>query len=120
MPHARELTSLVAHGRISGAVYAGSLKDLYCVLRKHMDEETVRSLIARLMRIYTVRGVDVGICEEALVSDEPDFEDGIVRALAEHDRADYIVTRDAAAFSSCLIKAVDAARLLEIVASTGW
>ena len=49
---------------------------------------------------------------EALASDEPDFEDGMVRACAEHEGATVIITRDKKAFTASAIPALPAAEFL--------
>ena len=53
----------------------------------------------------------------ALNSDEPDFEDGIIRACAELNGADFIITRDKAAFAHSKVRSVTAAEYLEIARS---
>ena len=51
----------------------------------------------------------------ALHAGEPDFEDGLVRACAELNDVDFIITRDAAAFRKSRVRSVSAAEYLEIV-----
>ena len=53
----------------------------------------------------------------ALNSGEPDFEDGIVRACAELNRADFIITRDKATFAHSKVRSVTASEYLEIARS---
>ena len=48
----------------------------------------------------------------AIDSDEPDYEDGLVRAVAEESGIDCIVTPDAAAFHASPVPAKDAAAVL--------
>ena len=48
------------------------------------------------------------------MSDEPDFEDGIVRACAERWKADYIISRDEKAYANSHIKRVTAEEYLRI------
>ena len=43
------------------------------------------------------------IAEQAFRSEEPDFEDGIIRASAEAAGCDVIVSRDIKAFATCQI-----------------
>ena len=45
---------------------------------------------------------------------EPDFEDDLVRAVAELEGADFIITRDSAAFAKSKVKSVTAAEYLEL------
>ena len=41
-------------------------------------------------------------------SDEPDFEDGLIRAVAEDNDADVIVTRDVETFLHSSVRLMDA------------
>ena len=50
----------------------------------------------------------------SLESNEPDFEDGLIRACAELNDMDFIITRDEAAFRKSTVRAVDCAEFLSI------
>ena len=95
-------------------VPAGSLKDAYCILcRKYHDERIVRERLrgfSKIVRLGELTGEVAGL---ALSSDEPDFEDGIVRATAELAGVEAIVTRDAGAFASSFVPAMTPARYCE-------
>ena len=51
-------------------------------------------------------------CDRSLKSNEPDFEDGLVRACAELNGADFIITRDEDAFVGSKVKSVTAKEFL--------
>ena len=53
-------------------------------------------------------------CSVSLDSSEPDFEDGLVRASAELNGIDFILTRDAAAYKKSKIRSLTCADYLEI------
>ena len=53
-----------------------------------------------------------GDAPAALASDEPDFEDGLLRSAAELSGCDYLLTRDAPGFLAATFQKVDAAALL--------
>ena len=95
-------------------VCAMSLKDTYYILCKRMREYDVRKMISELLSLIDVVAVDRLVCQRALVSDEPDFEDGIVRACAERWKADYIISRDEKAYANSHIKRVTAEEYLRI------
>lgn len=46
-------------------------------------------------------------------SNEPDFEDGLIRACAEHVGVDYIISRDEAAFAKSPIKRLSPRQYLD-------
>lgn len=97
-----------------GMACAPSLTDAYYVSHKMYGEEKGRMIARHLMGLLAIAPVDAEVCDMALNSDEPDFEDGVIRACAELNGADYIITRDKAAFSHSRIRSVSAAEYLEI------
>lgn len=113
---AREVLSLCNGSGELGLVCALSLKDVYYVSRKAHGKTWARNAVKLLMGLVTITPVSTEECDLALNSNEPDFEDGIIRACAELNGADFIITRDKAAFAKCKIRSVTAAEYLQIVA----
>ena len=95
---AARLFDLAARGDVACCVSPTSLKDFYYISRRDFDDGVRRSWIALFMDTFAVAALDRGVCAEALASDEPDFEDGIIRALAEGEGCTCIVSRDERAF----------------------
>lgn len=88
---------------------SASLKDVYYILcRKGAREDIVRERLCSLADVLTLIDLTREVIDRAFASDEPDFEDAIVRAMAELIGADAIITRDAAAYGNAAIPAVDA------------
>ena len=102
-----------------GMASALSFKDVYYVMCKARDEAWARLAVEKLMGLLAIAPVDAEICEEALRSNEPDFEDGIIRACAELNDADFIITRDKDAFANSKIRSVTAREYLSIAGSYG-
>ena len=102
-----------------GMVSSHSLQDVYYVSRKMHGERWARDAIGHLMGLVTIAPVDDEVCDHAMRSDEPDFEDGVVRACAELNGAGYIVTRDSGAFANCKIRSVTASEYLRIADTNG-
>ena len=67
------------------------------------------------MGLLSVVPVSAEECDMALRDGEPDFEDGLVRATAELEGMDYIITRDEAAFAGSKADAITAAEFVRIV-----
>lgn len=67
-----------------------------------------------LTELLVVAPVGAEECEFALHEGEPNFEDGLVRACAELNDVDFILTRDARAFKRPSVRAVTCAEYLEI------
>ena len=98
-----------------GMACALSFKDVYYIIGKHYGEAEARNAVRNLMGLLVVAPVDAEVLDMAMRSNEPDFEDGIVRAAAELNGADFIITRDKAAFAKSTVRAVSASEYLEIV-----
>lgn len=68
------------------------------------------------MDVFEVVAVDAVLCKIAAHSDEPDFEDGIIRALAEQRNAEFIISRDVAAFKNSNIRRLSATDFMQVFA----
>lgn len=109
---ARQLTRLSASGEVLCTTSAGSLSDAYYVTRRSLPEDQRRAWLAFFLDAFEVVAPDADACRMALASDEPDYEDGVVRALAERCHADYIISRDEHAFVGSVVPRVSAAEFL--------
>lgn len=95
-----------------GFAAATSFNDAYYVLCRAYDETIAREALENLLGLVAVAPVSLEECDRSLKSNEPDFEDGLVRACAELNGADFIVTRDRDAFVGSKVKSVTAKELL--------
>ena len=84
------------------------------MLTKYAGEPAARSFISSALDAFETVPVDELVCRSAAKSNEPDFEDGIVRACAENAHADFIISRNAAAFRRSKIKRVTAREYLDL------
>ena len=120
--HGRTVAAVVAllgSGDFEGCVLSSALKDVYCVYCRHYgDEPSARRAIRELRRMFALVNLTPSIVDAALDSDEPDFEDGLVRAAAELTDCDFLLTRDAPGFLSAGFEKVDADGLLERIAGS--
>lgn len=101
------------YGEIEGYVAATSLKDVYHILGKYEGESRSRDFIEAILKIFQVVPVDALVCKTAIRSNEPDFEDGIVRECAESIPVDFIISRDKSAFGRSYIKCLTAQEYLD-------
>lgn len=99
---------------VTGYVSALSLKDIYYILTKYAGEVAARQYILALMDLFEVIPVDGALCRMAALSDEPDFEDGVVRACAEGVPVNFIISRDAGAFANSPIRCLSARKYLDL------
>ena len=103
------LEVLLADGVTEPIVPAGCIKDVYYILCRHYrNEALVRSRLDDFRRVATVAELNQEVLDRAFASDEPDLEDGIVRATAELAGADAIITRNVAAYRNSIVPSMDA------------
>lgn len=95
-----------------GFAAATSFNDAYYVLCRVYDEAIAREALENLLGLVAVAPVSAEECDRSLRSNEPDFEDGIVRACAELNGADFIITRDRDAFAGGKVRSVTAKEFL--------
>ena len=94
----------------------GSYKDAYYILRRlYRSEPEARHVIARLMDDAGIEPVDLlaRYGKEAIASNEPDFENGLIRASAENESVAAIISRDSEAFSHSPVQCMDAGEALK-------
>lgn len=90
------------------------LKDVYFVYARHYgSEQQARRLVSLLRRAFEIVPLTAEIIDIALASDEPDLEDGIVRATAEQLGADAIFSRDTKAYATSPIPRLDAKGIID-------
>ena len=114
---AEKLIAVLAAGSDRGFVSTGTLKDCYYICCKYIGEKPCRELIRQFLIIFNVLALGPQECLSAAYSDEPDFEDGLIRAVAESNDMDFIITRDAGAFQRSTLKSLTAAKYLTLFGS---
>ncbi|WP_283169717.1 PIN domain-containing protein [Curtanaerobium respiraculi] len=114
---ALQLLDEVEAGDTQAIMAATSCKDVYYVLSKYMGEIDARAYILALMEVFDICAIDRAICLQSALSNEPDFEDGLIRACAENDRVSYIISRDEKAFRKSPTKRLSAAGYIELLDS---
>ena len=97
-----------------GIASSHSLNDAYYIMKKLYDEPHAREAVRILVDLVVIGPISAEETLMALDSNEPDFEDGLVRACAELNDADFIISRDGRAFGKATIRRLTAAEYLEI------
>ena len=109
--------AILLHGG-SPVAPASSYKDVYYILRRSLGSESdARALVKGLVECIPITPIDLRGTDlaPAAASKEPDFEDGLVRRLAERERLTAIVTRDASAFRSSFVPVFDPREFLGLL-----
>ena len=97
-------------GGVELVVLVSSLKDLYYILCRRLGDERMarRATEVAATSVFVVVDLLASYAPRALSSDEPDFEDGLVRVAAEELGVEAIVSRDERAFVHARMPRVDA------------
>lgn len=109
---ARKVVALCNGAGDMGVVCPMSLKDVYYILCRMWTEREAREAVESLMGLLVIAPFSAEECDLAIRSDEPDFEDGLIRASAELNGADVILTRDVGAFAHSKVRSMDCATYL--------
>ena len=111
---ARVLISRCNGGGDMAIASAHSFSDVYYVMSRLYDESSARQAARLLTELVVVGPIGPEETLLALDSNEPDFEDGLVRACAELNDADFIISRDAKAFDKGKLRKLTASEYLSI------
>ena len=112
---ATQLTQMVVKGSVTCLVTVCSMKDFYYISRSDISEDIKRQWLEFFSEIFYIPDTGSCVAKCAISSNEPDFEDGIIRAVAELEKVDYIITRDKDAYlnsSVCKTSAKEYLRML--------
>ena len=99
----------IAFSHAQGYIASTSLKDVYYILAKYSDESSARQCVVSYLDLFEIVSIGGSLCRIAATSNEPDFEDGIIRACAESVPVNYIISRDEGAFVKSPLKRLSAA-----------
>ena len=110
--YAKQLVEHLIEREHQGFICSVSLKDTYYVARKYFPEQAVRAFIRSAIEGFEILPIGSQECIVSITSDEPDFEDGLIRAAAEINHIDFLITRNAAAFANSPVKSMTARQYL--------
>jgi predicted nucleic acid-binding protein len=111
-----EAFTLAVNGLIKGLVSAGTITDIYYIIRKSRQskEQALKSVITitNILNLADTTGLDI---KTAIVSNFLDFEDAVLSATASREKADYIITRNSIDFVHSPVKALSPEEFVEIL-----
>ncbi len=111
---ARELLARCNGGGDMGMASPHSLSDVHYIMGKLYGKSAAKQAVRLLCDLVTIEPVGAEETLLALESNEPDFEDGLVRACAELNDVDFIISRDRKAFEKATIRRLTASEYLAI------
>lgn len=104
----------IADGEVAGLVMPSQLVDFCYIARKGgMSDKKRRESVGLILDCCSVCAVDQSLLLNALQSDEPDFEDGLIRQAAEEFGADFIATRDEKGFTGSTVPKAEPRELVQ-------
>ena len=104
---AEKLFLLAAEDKLSAAIIASSVTDIYYLLRKHLhDAEQAKQVLFKLFNLFSILDVTGSDCERALTLPMPDYENALLAACAKRNRLDLIITRNLKDFTRSPVKAM--------------
>ena len=94
---------------------SSSLNEIYYALHSHyMSEEDARASIRDIAEAFDLVDLTGPLVFEALDSNEPDYEDGLIRGTAEALQVDAIISDDKKAFRSSFVPKLTAGEALSL------
>jgi len=96
-PHAEASAAVwaaVETGMAEGLLAAHAMTTIHYLVRKESGAAKARTIVAAILKVFSIAAVEGALIEEALQLSCPDFEDAVTAAAARRARCDYIVTRD--------------------------
>lgn len=112
---AARLFEAAAGGEVSCLVAASSLKDFYYITRRGFSDEIRREWIALFFDVFTIANMGAAEVASALNGGEPNFEDGLILAVAQLSGCSCIISRDERAFASSSLPRLSSEEYLESV-----
>lgn len=96
-------------------VSASSLNETYYVLHSSLGYscEQARDALRDISSVFDFADVTGEVVSSAIESDEPDYEDAVVRAAAEANECDAIISYDKRAFKKSPVPRFDAREALD-------
>ena len=105
---------LAAEGKINAITPAGSIADVYYIIKKSgKSAQIARESIAVMLQLVHPSDTMAVDITQALISGIADFEDAIIAMGAKREKADYIITRNEKDFSGSPVKALSPSLFLE-------
>jgi predicted nucleic acid-binding protein len=98
---------LIAEDKLTGFLPAGSVADVYCIIRKSGKEAgKARGAIVALLELVRLCDTTRGDVSTALSLGISDFEDAILAATAKREKVDFIITRNERDFTNSPVPAL--------------
>lgn len=99
--------------KIEGYISALSIPNIVYIMRKELDSEKIRDVLANLSLIFTIIDLKADDTRKAAFMNFKDYEDALQSASAVRTKMDFIVTRNIKDFVGSKVIAVTPSELLD-------
>lgn len=106
----------IANRLADGYITANSVTDIHYITHKDThSEKTTREIMGKIFSLFDILDTTGNDCRDALFSNVSDYEDAVMIKTAEHNKVDYIVTRNIRDYSHSSVKVVTPDEFLKII-----
>lgn len=103
---AAKIVDLCIEKKITGYICAHEITTLAYFLTKEGKEKKTKSIISRILDIFTTISITEVILREALDSNIKDYEDAVVESSCLRNKIELIVSRNVKDFTKSRVKAI--------------
>lgn len=112
---AKILISKVEQGELTGLLCATTITTIHYLLLKANGKEKSSDIIESLLKLFEIAPVTRVVLEDALQSNDKDYEDAVLYKSAYHASTSMIVTRDRKGFSKAELPVLNPQELLVLL-----
>lgn len=99
--------------KIEGYISALSIPNIVYIMRKELDSEKIKDVLATLSLIFTIADLKADDIKKAALMNFKDYEDALQSACAARMKMNFIVTRNIKDFANSKITAITPSELID-------
>ena len=112
--NAAELMTKIDNKKYKGYTTPLAIANIHYIMTKFGGKKKSIKNIRKLRKIISILSIDEEIVDEALLSDNTDFEDAIQYIASEKNNIDFIITRNKGDFKNSKLPVLNAKEFLRI------
>lgn len=99
--------------KIDGYISALSVPNIVYIMRKELDSEKIKDILATLSLIFTIADLKADDIKKAAYMNFKDYEDALQSACAARLKMNFIVTRNIKDFANSRVTAITPSELID-------
>jgi len=112
--NAAELMTKIDKRKYKGYTTPLVIENIHYIMKKFGGKKKSIKNIRKLRKLISILSIDEKIVDEALLSDNTDFEDAIQYITSEKNNIDFIITRNKGDFKNSKLPVLNAKEFLRI------